>query len=465
MTAVFLVALTLVQPPTAKAAPPARPPVAITVRPAGLPVPLLRVELIPHQTDAGDALPLYLAAMQALPRLTPETAKAYNDAADDLVHVGRSPKQATPADLAAVRKVLDPAADALRLAARAARVRTCDWSALVPPPPAGMGGKAATDMLASSQGFRELTRYLTLRIYLARAAGDVPGALADVSTVLGMARHVGSGESLIQHLVGNALAAIALGHVRDMVSGGECPNLLPAVLVLPRPLIPAAPALRRELGNVTAVYPPIDQLDRKALTAAEAKVLVLQTHARTMTLTDPDGVTADTSDDEEVPKIDPAPARKALAALGYDAKLLAAMPADQLFLLDAAVRVRRQADGQRLAGLLPAGHPLAVALPVDASPPLHPVGVGVVLMRLMTPAASKVREAQTRMEFDLNALAFTEALRAELAKPGAAWGPELLNAPLVKAAPFPATWDAAAKVFRAERPTPFSQACVWTRGE
>ena len=80
----------------------------------------------------------------------------------------------------------------------------------------------------------------------------------------------------------------SLGEVRRLSNDGG-PNLLPALLELPRPVVSSAAAVRREVGQLVDVFPTLGEL-AKPLSKAEAKALAERTAARFRTLTTPDEV-------------------------------------------------------------------------------------------------------------------------------------------------------------------------------
>ena len=456
-------------------APPPKPmEVVHLIRPKPLPAVPLWVALVPEQSAAGDALPLYLAAAQLMPRYNPERGKLLEAAYR--VTGEKSPGQATPEELETIRKVVKPTADAIRLTERAAKVRICDWSGLVPPPPAGLNA-AVGELLPTVQVWRELANAVKFRAYLSLAANDYPAAMADVRTIYGLAAHVGQAETLIQFLVGAAIKSYADGLVLQAMNAG-CPNLLGPLAEFPRPLVPVGPAARRELGDLTGVLPPLSAIDRKALTPAAANAESAAMQARLLAVAGPGPDAAFVPMEEQqlqqfmqaVAAFAATPttlkAQKRLADSGYDAKLLAAMPPAQVQLLDATVHIRRLADRRRLAFALPPGHPL-LAEPKPVAKADGPAAVLFRLFLLMSASIDKCRAAEARQVLDTQALVLAEALRAALAEPGAEWGPNLLAAPLVKATlaaepKLGVAWDAGRGAFAA--PGEF-RLYVWRRGE
>ena len=149
---------------------PAKPlEVVYLIRPQAVPEPPLTAMLVPSQTEPGDALPLYLTAKLLLPRATPASNELFEKAYEI---VGKPPGEATDEELETVRKVVGPMAEALALTERASRMRRCDWSPLVPPPPSGLA-PAIGQLLPTIQGWRELAGAVKFRCYLRVCLGGL----------------------------------------------------------------------------------------------------------------------------------------------------------------------------------------------------------------------------------------------------------------------------------------------------
>jgi hypothetical protein len=116
--------------------------------------------------------------------------------------------------------------ESLRLVARAARSKECNWPAWEP-------GTNAVDY----SGYRKLAFVLRLWARLETVQGRHEGALLAMQTGFGMAHHLGQGPTLVQALVANATAAAMCGEVEQFVQRGDAPNLSKALAALPRPFI------------------------------------------------------------------------------------------------------------------------------------------------------------------------------------------------------------------------------------
>ena len=291
-----------------------------------------------------------------------------------------------------------------------------------------------------------------------------------------MAIHVGQGETLIQFLVASAIKSMGDSQVREVLNAGGA-NLLGPLAELPRPLVALSPAAWRELGDLASVFPPLADVDHKAMTEAEAEAAFSQFFNRYLAFNNPgpgaggaNGKPPELAQLEHKPDFqalpDAGPLRDQLAKLGYDAKLLAAMPKPQVFLLDAMLRFRAQSDRLRLSQVLPPGHPMLAEGPKRPAGPANPASAVLTMAELLGPSIEKVRVAEERQSLDTLSLMFAESLRAALAEPGAEWGPKLLDSKWVKAMPtgvvkLEVRWDAERKAFTA--PATIGRLFVWKR--
>lgn len=184
----------------------------------------------PDRLTENDGAKLYADAAQALPQ------------GIDGSHVGnwlKAPLSELPE--AQVQAVLQQAEASLDLASQAARCRNCNW------PPFQPG-----TMPANLTEYRNLARLLCLRARLAVAQKRYDDAISTVQTGLAMARHIGEGPTVVQGMVGVAVAAMVLGCVEDLAQAPGSPNLHSALQTLPHPLVDLTQPISSELENLDA---------------------------------------------------------------------------------------------------------------------------------------------------------------------------------------------------------------------
>ena len=236
-TVLSLLAATVVLLPSAQPGRPATPDsgsarvVRLAITPARLDA-AKSLSLLPgleQQTD-GDGAELYAKALQALPQgLKAEQVQQW---------------LGTPLDelpVADVQAILQRAKTSLELASQGATCKKCDW------PPFRPG-----TMPANLSEYRDLARLLCLRAHLQIAQRQYDDVIGTIRTGLAMARHIGEGPTVVQGLVGVAIAAMVLRCAEDVAQTPGSPNLYHAMQALPRPLIDLNQPISVELKGLDA---------------------------------------------------------------------------------------------------------------------------------------------------------------------------------------------------------------------
>ncbi len=211
-----------------------RPPVELTLYPARAPEAKDRYELLPkpdRQNDE-DALPLYNKAIDALPKdLDHDQMDKWRE-----VRLDQLPVQEVRSTLHKLKPTLD-------LLEQAGRCRQCKWSA-------AKAGVPVSGLLE----YRKLAYVLGLQARFQMAQGKYEEAVGTVRSGLVMARHLGSGPTLMQGLNGTAYAALMLKHVEELIQAPDAPSLYWALGALPKPFIDMTRQMELEMGNVDAQY-------------------------------------------------------------------------------------------------------------------------------------------------------------------------------------------------------------------
>jgi len=162
----------------------------------------------------GDGAALYEKAIQSIPK----------NLNDQLYDWRGGPLNALPQ--AEVQAVLEQAKTSLDLIRQATRCKGCTW------PPFQPG-----TMPANLSEYRTLSVLLNVQIRLAIAQRQYDKAIQTMGTGLAMAKQVGEAPTVVQGLVGVAMAALVLQRVEDMAQAQGSPNLYAALQGLPRPLV------------------------------------------------------------------------------------------------------------------------------------------------------------------------------------------------------------------------------------
>ena len=206
-------------------------PFELALHPAKVPEAPQTYRLLPkadEQTDA-DAAPLYEKAIQAMPK--------GREQEEQIQEWLKLPPERLP--LKQVEECLQKHMESLRLAARAARCKECNWPEWKP----GM-----TPLNLS--GYRKLAFVLELWARWELASGGYDGALLAMQAGFGMANHLGQGPTIIQNLVGVAVGALMCKEVELFVQGKDSPNLYWALANLPRSLANMEKAIDKETANL-----------------------------------------------------------------------------------------------------------------------------------------------------------------------------------------------------------------------
>lgn len=200
--------------------------------------------LLPNADEltAGDAAALYAKAAQMLPsNLNQQQIRAWL----------RLPLGDVPQ--AEAQQVLRQAETSLKQVDLGALCKDCNWPPFVP-----------GTMPAHLKECRLLTQLLCLKARLQIAQGQHDDAVGTMRTGLAMARHLGQGPTVVQGLVGVAMAAMALQRIEDIAQTEDSPNLYPALQALSRPLIDLEKPITSELNSL-ALNPQYNALTRAAM--------------------------------------------------------------------------------------------------------------------------------------------------------------------------------------------------------
>src|SRR5260370_318240 len=100
---------------------------------------------------------------------------------------------------------------------------------------------------------------LSVRAHLEMADGNLTAAVHTIQTGLALAKQTGEQPTLINYLVGAAIAQIVLRQVDDFVQQPKAPNLYWALTDLPRPLIDQRKAFEGQRLWVYGMFPGIGE--------------------------------------------------------------------------------------------------------------------------------------------------------------------------------------------------------------
>lgn len=151
---------------------------------------------------------------------------------------------------------------------RAARFESCDWQLPI------RDEEFVTIRIPEIQQARGYARLLAPKIRLEIAEGKYQQAVHNLQSGYALARHVAQGPTLVNALVGVAIADIMSRPVQEFIQQPDAPNLYWALSGLPRPLVDFRHAFEAEMSIVYLSYPELRDLDKKDLSAEEWRRLL-----------------------------------------------------------------------------------------------------------------------------------------------------------------------------------------------
>jgi hypothetical protein len=389
----------------APAQPQSAEPIKLTLPPAAAPVPALKYPLLPELSEQtpGNAAQLYYRAFS--PEWWSNVRKReVMDKVDKAVE--------TPiADLkkSDLRWLLD--FKALREVDRAARRAYCDWE---------LTERLKEDgiylLIPDVQAMREFAQFLTVRARLEMADGHLDRALHTLRTGFALARHVGDGVTLIQSLVGVAVAMRMVAQVEELLRQPGAPNLYWALTGLPRPFADLRKPLQGEKLWLFGTWPELRDVDNPHLSPHQRERLVV---IAALFVADPSrdyrtwapDTAARLATIARVAKAYPG-AKRALIAAGRKPEEVEALPALQVVLIEALRDFERRRDDEYKWMAVP--YPAARPGLLRAEKSLREAKdrrESIPIAETMLPTTLKVYGAATRLDRRIAALRCIEAVR------------------------------------------------------
>lgn len=389
---------------------------ALTVSPAAAPVPALKYELLPRGSEKhpGNAAVGYYQAALNRPAWPKDADKAKKQ--NEMDEKFRS----VPIEELSGRELteyLKPYQTTFKVADYAARYDRCDWQR-----ENQLSGEGLFSMLPDIQQHRELARMLDLRVRLAAVENRFEDATIALKTGLQHAKHIGETPSLLQLLVGIALANIQLKRIEDVIQRPESPNFYWALSSLPRPFINPRPGLDGEEAFLKSILPGIQAIESGVVTADQATQAIESLANSLANSTDDRGVRSLTSKVGVVgyAAIYLDQAKKELRERGRTAKDLDSMPATQVVLLRGISIYRELLDEQ--TKLFSVSYSEATAMKEAGKKRLSVLKEMndplISVFTLNVPAFEKVFEAHARTERRIAILRVVEAVRMYAASHG-----------------------------------------------
>jgi tetratricopeptide (TPR) repeat protein len=212
-----------------------------------------------EQTDF-DAVPLYQKAIQSLPEdFDPKQFSDWRSLPPDQLPV----EEVEPA-----LKKLKPTLD---LVSNAAKCKQCNWPIVKPE-------QAQQQIMGDLSKYRQLAFVLDVQAKLQIAQGRYDQAIGTLKASLAMAKHLGEANTLIQGLVGIAIAELNYARIEQFIQSDNAPNLYGALKNLPQPFIDITKAIDFEIDNLKNYNVLIRKQFEKQLKPAHDRVRKMMNH-------------------------------------------------------------------------------------------------------------------------------------------------------------------------------------------
>jgi hypothetical protein len=300
---------------------------------------------------------------------------------------------------------------ALREVDRGARRAYCNWE-MVP----RVKEEGIYLLIPDVQAMRDFGLFLAARARLEMAEGRLDEAVYTLQTGFALARDVGDGTTLIQALVGVAIANRMLVQLEELLQQPGSPNFYWALSDLPRPMVDLRHPLQGEKLWQFGTWPELREAGNPHLSPRQRERLqeIAGQFVSEKFDSDPAGVPDPATRlalIALVAKAYPA-AKQALIAAGREPEEVEALPALQVVLLESLREFDRRRDDQFKWTALPypEGHPglerAEKSLKESAAR-----REGIPIAQVMMPTLIRVHDAATRLDRRIAALRCVEALR------------------------------------------------------
>jgi hypothetical protein len=390
--------------------------IKLTVRVEPVQPPALKYRLLPDPADLvpGNAAPFWLRAGRA----AAQVKHKWTEAEEKWLSAEWTALKDLPRK--EVEQLLAEYRPALRLAEDAACRDHCDWEL-------GPITIQTIDYLPLDeiQSVREIANRLSLRARLEMAEGQPDKSLHTIQVGMALARDVGSGPTMINSLVGYAVASIMLGRVEELIQEPGAPNLYWALTELPRPFTDLRKTMQYEFATFYRSFPQLREVEKGDLSAKQSEALFSELVKTLTTFPVKDGrpkwaenLTAAAALTATLPT-----AKRYLVAHGRTAEQVDAMPATRAVLLYIVDQYNRDRDDvlkwfnlppwQTRLGLQEVQKRLKAEGPAVAGSSV--IDGKWVMMQLLAPAMLKTFEAELRVDRQIAGLRCAEAVRLHAA--------------------------------------------------
>ncbi len=391
-------------PPTPTVEQPPEDRTELSIRAAAEPIPALRYRFWPHWVDCkpGRAETHFYRAILLYRELDLQT-RTHAD-------MGFLDKFAS-ADPQQVAEFLDAARTTLTELETMAACQDQTWDLRIRDQ---QGLHWVSVRLPDVQEARGLARLLSIQARQQLADNNFTGFCHTLQVGFRLAAFVGQGETMVQQLVGVAIAGVMLGLVEQAIELPGCPNLYWALASLPKPLVDLRRSIEFESTSLIHAIPAIraaesvnltDEQWREKFAEFEAFMKTLGFDAREQVQKLMIGVLFSSQAQAEA-------ARQRLIDAGHDPQGLHNRSRAQLMAMDTALQLTILQDGMIKASLVPGYQSFELPDLVDRSD--QRPGPALVIAGIVLPAYQAALEASIRTDFNVERLKTIESIRQYL---------------------------------------------------
>jgi hypothetical protein len=405
-------------------------PTVIALHPAGEPTPALKYTLLPEPRELvpGNAAIFYHRGIQLLlesqmvqeRQARSEGRDRPAQTEDDISDWINGPLDQIPIDQA--RAQLDRFDRVLREVELGALREDCDWEFDSRP-------ESIDLLLPEIQSTRSLARLVSLKVRVAILDGDTDLAVHWLRTGYALARHVSDGPTVIQSLVGLAIANVMNGDLIQLIQAGSTPCLYWAIARLPDPIVDMSAGLVGERSLLERMLPDLEELDGPPWSVERGRLFLDALASQLKGLTD--SAPSDAGSMKLllagiVARVYP-DAKRSLVASGMGEAEVEAMPAIQAVGLVALRDYRALSDDLYKWTSLPYQEVYrdlerVNAANAEADRLSRP---GLALFLIIYPSLSAVQLAEVRVDRQLEAIRCVEAIRLHASSNGGQFPPSL----------------------------------------
>jgi len=372
----------------------------LSLSPAAEPVSAMAYRLLPSLLDqkTGNAALLYYSAAALCPDKEPEDLYEKIDKWRELP-VDKLPRKE-------VEQALSSFSNSFHYIALAAQRADCEWEM-----PLEDGFSLRLPHLST---FRRIIFAMQLRIRLKIADGQTDQAMEILQQGFYMGRSIARGRTVIQDLVGTAIAALMFREVEGLMQTPDSANLYWALTTLPSPMIDMYSSLEYEREVLFLEFPALRNLENEVLSPAQASEIISDFMKKMQTLG---------GGNEAVPfegllpigwvMLHYSDAKQFLARKGFSPQRIEEMPAAQAVLIYQKQEYQEMLDNMYKWFAIPYHQ----AQPhLDKSQRLfddhnRDRGIKTNLFCIFMPALSRIAFLQTRLDRHIALLRTIEAIR------------------------------------------------------